>query len=47
MLVGPTGGGKTCNYRLLQQTSIEMNEAGESQYQRVQTHILNPKVVRV
>jgi len=45
MLVGPTGGGKTANFRLLQQTSIEMNEAGDSKYQRVQTHILNPKAI--
>jgi len=45
MLVGPSGGGKTCNYRLLQATSIAMCEAGEANYQRVQTHILNPKSI--
>eukprot|EP00930_Biecheleria_cincta_P008311 TRINITY_DN10972_c0_g5_i1.p1 TRINITY_DN10972_c0_g5~~TRINITY_DN10972_c0_g5_i1.p1 ORF type:complete len:3933 (-),score=932.09 TRINITY_DN10972_c0_g5_i1:47-11569(-) len=49
MLVGPTGGGKTMNYRLLQETSIRMNEAGEMSasgpYQKVQTHILNPKSI--
>jgi dynein heavy chain len=49
MLVGPTGGGKTMNYRLLQETSIRMSEAGEvsasGPYQKVQTHILNPKSI--
>eukprot|EP00435_Cladocopium_sp_Y103_P046086 s1680_g13.t1 len=45
MLVGPTGGGKTCNYRLLQATSIAMCEAGDKKYQKVQTHILNPKAI--
>ena len=45
MLVGPTGGGKTCNYRLLQATSIAMCEAGDTKYQKVQTHILNPKSI--
>jgi len=44
MLVGPTGGGKTANYRVLQATSIAMCEAGEN-YQKVQTHILNPKSI--
>ncbi|CAE8610871.1 unnamed protein product [Polarella glacialis] len=44
MLVGPTGGGKTCNYRLLKATSDAMFEAGEN-YQKVQMHILNPKSI--
>lgn len=45
MLVGPTGGGKTCNFRLLQETSILLNEEGDPKYQKVQTHILNPKSI--
>eukprot|EP00928_Gymnodinium_smaydae_P008329 TRINITY_DN13035_c1_g3_i1.p1 TRINITY_DN13035_c1_g3~~TRINITY_DN13035_c1_g3_i1.p1 ORF type:complete len:2552 (-),score=764.33 TRINITY_DN13035_c1_g3_i1:28-7683(-) len=45
MLVGPNGGGKTENYRLLQATSIHLNEQGDSKYQKVQTHILNPKAI--
>ncbi|CAD7963334.1 unnamed protein product [Amoebophrya sp. A120] len=48
MLVGPTGGGKTCNYRVLQKACTvlcppERND--ESPYQKTQTHILNPKSI--
>ena len=32
MLVGPTGGGKTANFRLLQQTSVETIKAGDSNH---------------
>ncbi|CAD7943415.1 unnamed protein product [Amoebophrya sp. A25] len=48
MLVGPTGGGKTCNYRVLQKACTvlcppERND--DSAYQKVQTHVLNPKSI--
>merc|ERR1719399_1973334 len=45
MLVGPTGGGKTMNYRLLQRSMTELCKAGDAMYQKVQTHILNPKAI--
>jgi dynein heavy chain len=45
MLVGPNGGGKTTNYRLLQKTSVYLHEAGDTKYEKVQTHILNPKAI--
>jgi len=45
MIVGPTGGGKTCNYRVLQKTSGKMLEEGDQVFQKVQTHILNPKAI--
>merc|ERR1719191_2611264 len=45
MLVGPTGGGKTSNFRTLQHacTAMATEEAGS--YQKVVTHILNPKAI--
>merc|ERR1719191_768781 len=45
MLVGPTGGGKTMNYRLLQKSMTELCKAGDQMYQKVVTHILNPKAI--
>jgi dynein heavy chain len=43
MLVGPTGGGKTLNYKMLQhaQTALK-NEEG---YEHTHVHILNPKAI--
>ena len=50
MLVGPAGGGKTCNYKVLQfaQNSIsKRKEQTEStlKYKHVKTHICNPKSI--
>merc|ERR1719313_1803190 len=45
MLVGPTGGGKTMNYRLLQKSMTELCKAGDGNYQKVVSHILNPKAI--
>jgi len=47
MLVGPTGGSKTCNYRTLQKACTHLKDPKdtESSYQKVQTHILNPKSI--
>ena len=47
MLVGPTGGGKTTTYEILQDTLTNLHSKGiENQYyQPVQTFVLNPKVL--
>ncbi|XP_038058163.1 dynein heavy chain 6, axonemal-like isoform X3 [Patiria miniata] len=47
MLVGPTGGGKTTTYEILQQALTELHKAGEDSpyYQPVKTYVLNPKAV--
>lgn len=45
MLVGPTGAGKTTNYRMLQQTMTKLKKEGDVAYESVQTHILNPKAI--
>jgi dynein heavy chain len=45
MLVGPNGGGKTTNFRVLQVTSGYLKETGDKKYENVITHILNPKSI--
>jgi dynein heavy chain len=49
MLVGPTGGGKTSCYEVLQDALTKLGEDGEgsvnSQYKNVQTYVMNPKSV--
>jgi len=47
MLVGPTGGGKTCCYRSLQRacTSLLDTSKTASPYQKVHVHCLNPKSI--
>ncbi|XP_022090689.1 dynein heavy chain 6, axonemal-like isoform X2 [Acanthaster planci] len=47
MLVGPTGGGKTTTYEILQSSLTELHKAGEESpyYQPVHTYVLNPKAV--
>jgi dynein heavy chain len=47
MLVGPTGGGKTCCYRALQSacTSLRDTNDHESPYQATHVHVLNPKAI--
>jgi len=47
MLVGPTGGGKTCCYRTLQAACTALVEAKdpESPFQRTHVHVLNPKAI--
>jgi dynein heavy chain len=42
MLVGPTGGGKTANYTILQKSLTALWEKG---FYKVHTHILNPKSI--
>jgi dynein heavy chain, axonemal len=42
MIVGPTGGGKTCNYKVLQAAMTSLADKG---YAKVNTHILNPKSI--
>ena len=43
MLVGPTGGGKTSNYKTLQHTITAL--AGAEGFEKVSTNILNPKSI--
>lgn len=35
MLVGPTGGGKTCCYRSLQKAMTRLHNAGNAKYEKV------------
>lgn len=48
MLVGPTGGGKSCNWKVLARaiSSLAQTEAN-SQYRKVHVHALNPKSIRM
>ena len=43
MLVGPTGGGKTMNYKILQASLSRLHEM--EKYEKVHTAILNPKSI--
>jgi dynein heavy chain len=43
MIVGPTGGGKTSNYKVLQMAMTSLK--GEGNYQTVHCEILNPKSI--
>ncbi|KAG0617480.1 hypothetical protein M758_5G192300 [Ceratodon purpureus] len=45
MLVGPTGGGKTCNYRALAGAMTLLNIEGSEKYDRVRIACLNPKSI--
>ncbi|CAE7655322.1 Dnah1 [Symbiodinium pilosum] len=47
MLVGPTGGGKTCCYRTLQAacTALVDPKDPESPFQKTHVHVLNPKAI--
>ncbi|KAL4440889.1 hypothetical protein ABPG74_009302 [Tetrahymena malaccensis] len=42
MLVGPTGGGKTSNYLVLQRSLSNLHDKG---FYKVHTHIMNPKSI--
>jgi dynein heavy chain len=43
MIVGPTGGGKTCNYKTLAHAMTQLKEM--EQFEKVNYHILNPKSI--
>jgi dynein heavy chain len=43
MIVGPTGGGKTANYKALQHAFTALRDL--EAFERVHTHILNPKAI--
>jgi dynein heavy chain len=43
MLVGPTGGGKTNNYYVLQKAMTALDK--KNGFTKVHTHILNPKSI--
>jgi dynein heavy chain, axonemal len=45
MLVGPTGGGKTCNYNVLARAMSSL--AGKDSYTKVHPHVLNPKSIKM
>ena len=50
MLVGQAGGGKTCNYKVLQQAMIgianqKVQTTETKKYSKVKTHICNPKSI--
>ncbi|KAH8941010.1 hypothetical protein BDL97_14G015200 [Sphagnum fallax] len=45
MLVGPTGGGKTCNYRALAGAMSLLNLDGSTKYEKVRIACLNPKSI--
>ena len=45
MLVGPTGGGKTCCYKVLQGAMTSLKD--EELYEKVWAWILNPKSITV
>ena len=43
MIVGPTGGGKTCNYKTLAHAQTALKEM--EQFEKTHYHILNPKSI--
>jgi dynein heavy chain, axonemal len=46
MIVGPTGGGKTCNYKVLQKAITSLKGKTSNEYfQKVRVDILNPKSI--
>jgi dynein heavy chain, axonemal len=45
MLVGPTGGGKTSNYKILQAALSNLKDDPVQKFYKVNTHILNPKSI--
>lgn len=45
MLVGPTGGGKSSNIRVLKTAISTLNEQGVGQFQKVVTKVINPKAI--
>ena len=47
MIVGPTGAGKTCNYRCLAHACGELKNAGETQeyFEKTNIYIINPKSI--
>lgn len=50
MLVGPTGGGKTTCYEILQDSYELLNARGKTfaaEFQKVKTWVLNPKVYKI
>jgi dynein heavy chain len=46
MIVGPTGGGKSCNYRTLSQAMTKLCTDGDLKFRRVHVHTLNPKSIK-
>eukprot|EP01022_Parablepharisma_sp_SALTPOND_P028499 TRINITY_DN71064_c2_g1_i1.p1 TRINITY_DN71064_c2_g1~~TRINITY_DN71064_c2_g1_i1.p1 ORF type:complete len:4083 (+),score=665.19 TRINITY_DN71064_c2_g1_i1:2435-14683(+) len=44
MIVGPAGGGKTCNYKVLARAITSLK--GQDKFSRVHYHIINPKSIK-
>ncbi|KAJ3183889.1 Dynein heavy chain 6, axonemal [Geranomyces variabilis] len=45
MLVGPTGGGKTSCYQVLQEACTRLKERNHEDFQAIKTWVLNPKCI--
>ncbi|KAI8818687.1 dynein heavy chain and region D6 of dynein motor-domain-containing protein [Fimicolochytrium jonesii] len=45
MLVGPTGGGKTACYEILQEACNRLKERAVAEFQAIKTWVLNPKCI--
>ena len=43
MIVGPTGGGKTCNWKVLSNAITALD--GQLNHKKVNVHVLNPKSI--
>jgi dynein heavy chain, axonemal len=45
MIVGPTGGGKTTSYQILQEAMNTLHEQDPESYRQIKTKVLNPKSI--
>lgn len=45
MLVGPTGGGKTTNYKTLAETMSALTDPNDDRFAKVHVDVLNPKSI--
>ena len=45
MIVGPTGGGKTTSYQILQEAMNALHEQDPESYRQIKTKVLNPKYI--
>lgn len=45
MIVGPTGGGKTSNYKVLSQALSDLKDEPNPSFEQVHCHVLNPKSI--
>ena len=45
MIVGPTGAGKTSNYKILGSAATRLKNIQGAGYEKVHNHIMNPKSI--